>query len=55
MVSDEGDLVWDICAFVPSKTGLTKKVGLVGGLSKEVLYCSTYRPLLGISIFVAMF
>ena len=29
MVSDEGDLVWDIhtvCAFVPSKAGLTKEV-----------------------------
>ena len=27
MVSDEGEfIVWDICAFVPSKAGLTKEV-----------------------------
>ena len=30
--------VWDICAFVPSKAGLTKEVIFhEGGLSKEVL------------------
>ena len=33
-----GNLVWDICAFVPSKAGLTKEVVFhEGGLSKEVL------------------
>ena len=33
-----GNLVWDICAFVPSKAGLTKEVVFQeGGLSKEVL------------------
>ena len=35
-----GNLVWNIpvCAFVPSKVGLTKKVVFhEGGLSKEVL------------------
>ena len=26
MVSGEGDLEWDRCAFVPSKGGLTKEV-----------------------------
>ena len=31
------NLVWDICAFVPSKAGLTKEVVFhEGGLSKEV-------------------
>ena len=33
-----GNLVWGICAFVPSKAGLTKEVVFhEGGLSKEVL------------------
>ena len=33
-----GTLAWDICAFVPSKAGLTKEeVFHEGGLSKEVL------------------
>ena len=33
-----GNLVWDICAFVPSKAGLTKEVVFhEGGHSKEVL------------------
>ena len=32
------NLVWDVCAFVPSKAGLTKEVVFhKGGLSKEVL------------------
>ena len=33
-----GNLVWDICAFVPSKAGLAKEVSSIhgGGLSKEV-------------------
>ena len=26
VVSVEGNLVWDICVFVPSKAGLTKEV-----------------------------
>ena len=33
-----GNLVWDVCTFVPSKAGLTKEVVFhEGGLSKEVL------------------
>ena len=33
-----GDLVWDICAFVPSKAGLAQEVVFhEGGLSKEAL------------------
>ena len=33
-----GNLVWDICALVPIKAGLTEEVVFhEGGLSKEVL------------------
>ena len=33
-----GNLIWDVCAFVPSKVDLTKEVVIhKGGLSKEVL------------------
>ena len=33
-----GNLVWNICAFVPSKAGLTEEVVFhEGGLSEEVL------------------
>ena len=33
-----GNLVWDICAFIPSKAGLTKEVVFhKGGLLKGVL------------------
>ena len=40
-----GNLVWDTCALVPSKAGLTKKVVLnEGGLSKEVLQYTTEEP-----------
>ena len=38
-----GNLVWDICVFVPCKAGLTKEVVFhEGGLSKEVLLYSLY-------------
>ena len=33
-----GNLVWDMCAFAPSKAGLIREVVFhKGGLSKEVL------------------
>ena len=32
-----GNLVWDICAFVPSKAGLTKEV-----VSQKRYYCNIY-------------
>ena len=36
------NIVWDICAFVPSKAGLTKVVvSHEGGLSKEILLYSS--------------
>ena len=36
MVTDEGSLVWDIYAFIPSKAGLTKEMVVhKGGLSKK--------------------
>ena len=38
-----GNLVWDICAFVPSEAGLTKEVVFhEGGRSKEVHTVHTY-------------
>ena len=40
-----GTFVWDICAFVPSKAGLTKEVVFhKGGLSKGVLLYSSFCP-----------
>ena len=37
VVSDEGELVWDICAFISSKAGLIKEGSLTRVVSQEVL------------------
>ena len=41
-----GNLVWNICTFVPSKGGLAKEVVFhKGGLSKEVLLYTEESPI----------
>ena len=37
-----GNFVWDICAFIPSRAGLTKRWSFARVVSQKRYYCTVY-------------